>query len=746
MDRISIKILILFFSLVLSLFVECKEKNDVLSFVDNKEITFSQLGINQSITLAGNASTAYLSFGSRLDEIVSKASLEFSFMPSPSLVASVSHMKVYLNDELMGVIVISDDKLGEKVNASLPLDSRFISNFNQLKFELIASNNSVNRQRDDSSIWVDISKSGRVSLQVQKSILATDLSLFPVPFFDERDFSHVSIPFVFPVEQDVAELTAAGVMASYFGAMANWRGVSFPVYIDKLPNQHAIVFATNEHKPAFIHDLPNVSGPMLQLITHPTNEYAKLLLVLGRDASDLTMAVQGLILGKSLLTGPIARVNSVTDLKPRKPYDAPNWVSTSRPVTFAELVDGPYQLETEGRTSSPISVSFNLPPDLFAWQSRGIPVKLSYRYSPMHNESGARMSFLVNGQFVEAFNLSEKGRSTEDTGIRIPLMDDLSIDNNTVSHIPGFRIDSENTMKFEFSFSSSINATNYSARQSHHYAVMDADSTLDFSGFSHYIKMPNLRAFASSGYPFSRMADLSETVVVMNDTPSLPEISLMLDTLGLIGSKTGYPAFKVMMLNNLLPESLNDKDILTIGSLLSSNTDVSFPDGAKLILNETSRQLALPVNNNKLGWATWFKSLEEDSDITGVVDVTSSGPFASMVAMESPYSSNRSLISLVASTEKDLSLIAEALNDSGKVAHMFGSVVTIQSGQVASFDVGNTFYAGQLPVVDLILFHFSFHPALLALCVLVIAFLLSVVLLRTLRQISARRLAAGGEK
>ncbi|MCW8329959.1 cellulose biosynthesis cyclic di-GMP-binding regulatory protein BcsB [Photobacterium sp. SDRW27] len=747
MKQLSIKILTFIIALLFTCLATAQQPTQqAFSVVDRKEITFSQLGINGSIMMQGSESSAYLSFGSRLDEIISKASLDFSFIPSPALLAAVSHLKVYLNDELMGVIAIADGDQGKRVSASLPLDPRFISNFNQLRFELIGSINSICRDPNDPSIWAEISNAGRVRLQVQKSILATDLALLPAPFFDERDFSHVTLPFVFPGQQNIGELTAAGVLASYFGALANWRGVNFPVYIDELPQQHAIVFATNQNKPAFIRDLPDVTGPTLQLITHPTNEYIKLLLVLGRDSEDLNMAVRGLVLGKSLLTGPVAQINSVTDLKPRQPYDAPNWVRTDRPVSFAELVDGPYQLQAEGRTSSPINVTFNLPPDLFAWQSRGIPLDLGYRYSPPRENSGSRLNFSVNGQFVEAFNLTEKGRNSDDKRLRIPLLDDTLLSTNSSSHIPAFRIDSSNTMQFEFSFASESTDICQSAQPSRYYAVMDSDSTLDFSGFPHYIKMPNLRAFAKSGFPFSKMADLSETAVVIKQHPSVAEVALLLDTMGLIGAKTGYPALKVTMVDRWVPELLADKDILTIGTLSSQAEDVGSKEGAKLILSEMTRQLALPVNNNKLGWASWLKSQPGDSNVTGVVDVTAAGAFASMVAMESPFTKKRSLISLVASSSDDFSLIGDALNERGKSAHMFGSVVTIKAAEITSFEVGDTYHLGKLPVIDLIWYHFSEHPVLLALCAALLVISLTILIWRVLSRLSAQRLAVGDDK
>ncbi len=138
---------------------------------------------------------------------------------------------------------------------------------------------------------------------------------------------------------DLDEVKAAGVLSSYFGSLAAWRGAKFPLSIGTLPERNAVVFVTNDNKPEFLKDFPDTDNPRLQVITHPTNPYVKLLLVIGRDSTDLNTAVRGLALGNQILTGPIAKINEVKQIKPRVPYDAPNWVSTDRPVALSELVE-----------------------------------------------------------------------------------------------------------------------------------------------------------------------------------------------------------------------------------------------------------------------------------------------------------------------------------------------------------------------------------------------------------------------
>jgi cellulose synthase (UDP-forming) len=49
---------------------------------------------------------------------------------------------------------------------------------------------------------------------------------------------------------------------------------------------------------------------------------------------------------------------------------------------------------------------------------------------------------------------------------------------------------------------------------------VDQDSLLDLSTAYHFTSLPNLAFFVNSGFPFTRLADLSETAVVSPQQPS----------------------------------------------------------------------------------------------------------------------------------------------------------------------------------------------------------------------------------
>jgi len=715
--------------------------------VQERILNFNDLGYSGSILMQGSESQVYVGFGSRLDEITSKATLSLDFIPSPALLSVVSHMKVYFNNELMSVISIADGTQGKKVQASIPLDPRLFSNYNQLRFEMIGDIDQLCRDPNHASIWAEISQNSHIALQVQKTQIANDLSLLPAPFFDQRDMTSLVLPMVIGDNADIDEIKALGIASSYFGSLAEWRKTSFPVLQDEAPDDHAIVFVTNDNKPEFLKDYPDVDGPYLQMISHPSKPYVKLLVVSGRDNKDLIKAVKGLAFGQHLLTGPIAKVTRIQQIKPRKPYDAPNWINTERPVTLAEMVKDLNRLQIEGQTPPPVTVDFQLPPDLFTWQSNGIPFELGYRYSPQNDTSGSRMSLSINNQFIKAFPLTSEGESQHAERLRIPLLDDASLSDRGEVHIPAFKVGSRNNLKFEFGFSSPTSGgalkdgalTCQSTQPSKQYAAIDANSYVDFSGFAHYIQMPNMRSFANSGFPFTRMADLSDTVIVLPEQPTQGEIETFADMMGRFAANTGYPAVNIELTNKWSKETLQDKDILTIG-IEQNLKEVSENYSPNMLLNDELRLSQLPSKNENQQGKNWVSPTTSEPQPADLVEISAKGNFAAITSYQSPFSPQRTVVNILANSAPALNLVNEALNDTSKVGSMFGSVITIRDNSIASFNVGEHYYVGHLPVWQLVMYHFSQYPILMSFAALLLVILVTLALWRVLRRIARSRI------
>src|SRR5471030_2477856 len=270
-----------------------------------------------AMTLRGFQPNGQIEFGVRGDEVVTQATLNLEFTPSPSLIPVQSHLKVYLNDQLMGVEVINKDQLGKKNHLQMTIDPRYVTDFNRIRLEFIGHYQNVCENPANSTLWLELGKGSLLSLQYQKLPLSNDLAHFPVPFFDARDSRPLDLPMVFAASPDATQQQAAAILASWFGTKAQWRGQSFPALYNQLPDSHGVIFATNDKRPDFLKDLPPVKGPVVEMMSHPDNPYVKMLLVLGRDDQDLLTAVKGIAQGNILFRGQTVGVDKVEQIQAR---------------------------------------------------------------------------------------------------------------------------------------------------------------------------------------------------------------------------------------------------------------------------------------------------------------------------------------------------------------------------------------------------------------------------------------------
>lgn len=81
---------------------------------------------------------------------------------------------------------------------------------------------------------------------------------------------------VFTSAPAAMEKQAAAVLASIVGRMSDWRGADFPVFYNGTPARNrAVVFAANERRPDFLHDLPKADGPMVTIADAPASSPAR---------------------------------------------------------------------------------------------------------------------------------------------------------------------------------------------------------------------------------------------------------------------------------------------------------------------------------------------------------------------------------------------------------------------------------------------------------------------------------------
>ncbi|HDC4439725.1 TPA: cellulose biosynthesis cyclic di-GMP-binding regulatory protein BcsB, partial [Klebsiella quasipneumoniae] len=386
-------------------------------------------------------------------------------------------------------------------------------------------------------------------------------------------------------------------------------------------------------------------------------------------------------------------------------------------------------------------VALNLPPDLYLLRANGIDMDLKYRYTMPPVKDSSRMDISLNDQFLQSFSLN----SSQDVNkliLRLPVLQGL-LDGKSEVTIPALRLGAVNQLRFDFQYMNPMpggsidNCITFQPVQNH--VVIGDDSTIDFSKYYHFIALPDLRVFANAGFPYSRMADLADTLVVVPKAPTQGQVATLLQALGGIGSQTGLAAINLQMTDDGNQIKNKDADLLLIGAIPSSLKDDT---KINLLVEATKSWVKMPMRHYDL--ASIYPDDEARTPNTRT-DITSSGPMAAVIGFQSPYNDQRSVVALLADSPRGNELLTNALNDSGKRAAMFGSVAVIRESGVNSLRVGDVYYVGHLPWFERIWFALSNHPILLAIFAAVSIVLLAWVLWRMLRIISRRRLSLDDE-
>ena len=205
--------------------------------------TLKQLGMNYVMNLRGIEGSDSVNFDIRANEVVTSARLTLEYSYSPALLPDLSNINVLVNDEVVASLALPKETAGVLQKQVIEIPPHLITEFNRLSLQLIGHYTMQCEDPLHSSLWAKISNSSVLEIQVTQIALADDLAILPLPFFDRRDSKALELPFVFAGTLDNRSLEAAGMISSWFGALASYRGANFPVSQNQLPaTGNAIVF------------------------------------------------------------------------------------------------------------------------------------------------------------------------------------------------------------------------------------------------------------------------------------------------------------------------------------------------------------------------------------------------------------------------------------------------------------------------------------------------------------------------
>ena len=708
-----------------------------------RRFSFPVLDKQPAIRMRTNEGMPAIFFGLRSDETATRVLLKFRYTYSPALTPLQSHVRVMLNGEIVGLLPVTREQAGRSVTQEIDIDPQLIATSNKLHLEFIGHYTSECEDPLHLSMWVDIERGTEMQLTTRKKPLPGDLALLPQPFFDVQDYARLDLPFVFAARPSYSTLRAAGIAASWFGKLASWRGARFPSHLDTLPNGHAVVLATNSERPSFLAGAEPFSGPALSIVTNPADGFSKLLLVTGRDGEDLRAAVTALALGNAALSGTRMAIVKAREEAPRQAYDAPNWVRLDRPMKFGELVGSPQQLQVSGHVPDPIRIDLRIPPDLFTWRSRGVPVDLKFRYTPPIRTADSHLAMSINGEYAQTVNLRSSGQGGESARVVLPLLDSALLGEGREMLIPAFKLGARNQLQYEFAFGYLTPGACRDTQVENIRAMIDPDSKVDFSGYPHYAEMPHLGYFGTSGFPFTRFADLSQTTVVLPRIVTSHDIEVMLALLARMGESTGYPATRVAVAGPDDRAALQGRDLLLIGAVSRQPLLDAWSKALPAVIAGPGRKIRKVPGTLDRFYELIGMNTDPSPDSVPQKHLRGNGPLAALLGFQSPLDKAHSVVAATAVEPEEMHALLDVLQDEDAVKSMHGSIVLVHGGKAESMFGGKTYTLGRLPFWTSIWFLLSGHPILLAVMSVVAVLVFAFALWRTLRTIASRRLEEG---
>ena len=650
--------------------------------------------------------------------VVRTAKIHVYYAFSPGLIPQISHLKLIMNGTLFATIQPTAGQYGgsdgSDAEAEFTIPPELLVHNNTLTIEFIGHYVWVCEDPSNTTLWARIHRNTYMELDGDLLPLADDLKQLPQPLVDPAVVQPPSVPVVFPAQPSLRAIQAAGIVASYFGLISESRPVRFPVHIGAIPTGNAIVIAENSTSLPQGLNLPPINGPTVLMRTNPNDPYGKILIVTGGNADDLVTAAQAIALHSGMLNGAKVSINGLKLPNKQAPDSAPRWARTDQTIPLWDYATAE-QLQGDG--TAPLNVYFRIPPDLY--YTTGGPnttLHLGYRYNSIPIGPISSMQVRVNNAFLGSNPLipgQETSRKMQ-TDVPVPVV-----------NLRPF----SNSLSFDFTFQLLRKEKCEDTTPINMQGAILSDSYLDLRGYPHWAPMPNLEIFANAGFPFTRVADLSETTVVLPLAPTAQEIESFVTLMGHFSRQTGIPALRVTVAG---PDALHDganTDFLIIGAgddqpgfdKLGTHLPVSLGSG-QIQVRDTEGFFVRLLHH------AWWKL--ESGEHTESGDLTAAGtPDAVIEGIESPYDlgGGRSIVAIHLKDGTVFDPFMDTFMAVQQSSDISGTVSVLHGTQFQSFRVGSgVYHVGVLPWWVRLRLWAAEYPWLIALVVVVLAFLVAI--------------------
>ncbi len=706
--------------------------------------TLRELGLTGPMQFRGTADLQGVLFGFSRDEVVTQARLVVQGGSSAQLIPSLSQIAVTLNEQFVGNLPL-DPARGAFGPVGFDLDPLAFAELNRLNFRFTARYTPECNDPLSGLLSANVSDLSTLTLTIERLVPQRDLARLPEPLFDRRNLRQaLTLPVVMASESGPSALRAAAIAASYFAVEADYRGARFPVSRSIPPSGNAVVLAA---QPDAIPNLtlPRFEGPTLALIANPTDPYGTLLVIGGRSETELAQAAIALAAGGDTFGGEAVRLSGPPIVAPRRPYDAPRWVAPDRPEEFGSRIDR-NELQAYGYSPGTIRMPLRTAPDLLTWAGRGIPVDIEYRApgGPILDVATSRLDVSLSGVFLKSLPLGPGDRwwlpdflAPYVTGTVLP---DAAVRRGRVM-VPTYLLAGQDELQMRFDMRPFARGDCVGVPGDIR-AAIDPTSSVDVSRAWRYARMPSLGFFASSGFPFTRMADLSATTVILPEAPNTVETGAFLDLIGSMAVKVGLPATGLQVAFPGGAASQASRDLIVMGTFGRQPAATTLLRNSPVQVAQDRVSIAAPdaLADIRALFLDQPGGAERRRAAAALSEVGES--LAVIVGTEAPEGGGRSVVALLGATPAALANAVATLRDPATAGQVQGDLAVLNGVRVTTFRTNASYTVGDPPFWMVPYLMLDESPWRVGLLMLAAALLLALPSAWMLRRRSAMRLRA----
>jgi cellulose synthase (UDP-forming) len=692
-------------------------------------LNLKDMGLTNPIEMKGPHSYYSLRFILSYAMLPKSAMLKLNYSIDPSLDPRATSLGIILN----GINIVSlappaaTELHGGFATVLIPIPDTVLVRSNVLTFEFTGSG--VMQQEDQAMthVMVRINPASTMTVAGDRLPWESNLSHLPLPIFDTDLQSTTVVRIAFLAPPSPKMLQSAGIVASWLGLSASTKPVRFKVYVGQIPTGNAIVFSADSTLLPGSLKMPAGGGPTLALRSNPSDANGSVLVLAGEDEEQLLTVARTLALTRSAtastpaeglpLSGDTAHIPDLVLPAARARNDAPRWLATGHaiPLASCRVQDN---LQTDG--SSPIPVYFHIPPDLHYGDKQNLTMHVHYRYNALPVAKGSALRVVVNGVLVNEIPLLPGTGPTEGQRAVLVPVGDLRPFGNTV------------LFSFDFIPVNRQASQNPDAPQLK--GEIFCNSTLDLQGLGLWARMPNLQLFANAGFPFTQLADLAETTVVLPAVPTAAEMGLYLHLMSHFGAQTGYPALRVTVSGPNTVISMA-RDYLILGTLTNQPAFTSLGASLPVAADPYSIHIKPPQ-----GLAAYVASLKDAVSqrwpaqlppLAGFLNQNrpyevAGVPEALVEEIQSPASPDRSIVLVQLKNDAAADMFAETFLDRSQTDDITGTVSLLHNSKFESYAMdGPTYHMGNLSWYAQMRIWLGRHFLLLLLLVSALTFLMA---------------------